>query len=345
MKISTRDLTSFIQSPPRHVRVALFYGADEGMVRELAQTLQAALLGPKADPMSITELSGDQLSSDPAALSDALTSLSLLGDSKLVVLRAPNAATPKIVQEFYAENTLGDVHFLIIMADELASSSSLRKWAENEDFTAALGCYPDEGPQLEGFLRAALQEKSIRATPEVVRYLASQWGGNRKVTRQEIEKIDLYLGKEQRELSLQLATDLAGENKELSMQDVSNALAGADSTALLHHLHKHFKDGEAPVAIARTALKYFQKLQNIAAEVSAGTPLDAAVAATRPFYKQAPHTKRHASMWNGVAVAAALSDLHALELGLKQSPRNAEQLCEESLLAIALKAQGLKRAA
>lgn len=341
MKITTRDIPSFLASPPPALRCALFYGPDEGMVREHAQSLQKKIVGEGADPHSFTELSGAQIHDDPALLTDALTSLSLLGDTSLVILRAPATSTAKILAQAY-DPPPADAHFLIILAEDLASSSALRKWAEASDFCAAVVCYADEGPALQALLRNALQEKNIRATPEVIGYLASQLGGNRKVTRQEIEKIDLYLGDE-RELSLQVATQLVGANKELSFQDISNALAAADASALLSSLHKHFQDGEAPVAIARTALRYFQKLQNIAAAVEAGGSLDSAVAASRTFYKQLPHTKRHAAMWNSPAVAAALKDLQALELSLKQSPANDQHVCEEQMLAIALKAQGLRR--
>ncbi len=314
MKIETRDIPSFLQSGPGRHRAVLLYGPDEGKVRDWAKTLTHRLLGPKPDPMNVIELSGAQLDDDPARLQDEMCGMSLLGGERIILLRAPERGTTAIVKEAL-ENAVADTK-LIILAEDLGKESALRSLAEKSPHMAALAAYADEGAQLGQIIRDTLNAAQVRVSPEAMQFLIAQLGNNRAVTRSELEKIILYLGKE-KELSLAIAQLLVGENTDIAMQDVAHAVAGGELRRIPPLLRRLWLEGEAPVAVVRSTLRYFQKLHGLQAQIHSGVGEETALRASRTFFKHVPLLKRHLGRWPMGKLPAALERLHGCERDLK----------------------------
>ena len=64
MKISSGKADSFINSPPEDLRVALIYGPDDGLVRERAAKLGAAVVADLSDPFLVCDLSASDIVGD-----------------------------------------------------------------------------------------------------------------------------------------------------------------------------------------------------------------------------------------------------------------------------------------
>ena len=333
MKIENRDIQGFLTAGLGKLRTCLLYGPDEGKVREFAHMLVQKHLGTNPDPMNIIELSGAQLDEDPARLSDELCSSSLFGGERIVLLRALERSSSGIIKEATANPAATTA--LLILGDDLAKDNAVRKWAEASPDAAALPCYADEGASLEQVIRQTLNAAQIRTTQEVMQLLTSRLGNNRAVTRSELEKIILYLG-DDKELSISLAMQLVGENNELSMQDMAHAVAAGDLRSIPPLLRRLLAEGEAPVAIVRTVMRYFQKLQSMQAQVMAGSNEDAVIKSSRTFFKFIPLLKRHLSRWPLSKLPGALERLHAGERELKGvSPLSPELTTARLLISIA----------
>ena len=333
MKIENRDIPSFLQSGLGNLHAVLLYGPDEGKVREFAHDLIAKLLGPKPDPMNIVEMTGAQLDDDPARLSDELCSVSLFGGERVVLLRAPERGTAAIVKEALANPAASTK--LIIQGDDMAKDNALRKWAESAKDAAALPCYADEGAALSTLIRSTLQTAQIRTTPDVIQMLNSRLGNNRAITRNELEKILLYLGDE-KELSLATAIELVGENTEISMQDIAHAVAGGELRAIPPLLRRLLAEGEAPVAIIRSVMRYFQKLQGMQAQILTGSSEEKVIQSSRTFFKHIPLLKRHLGFWPMPRLTTILERLNAGERDLKGgSPLSPDLTTARVLMSVA----------
>src|SRR3546814_14924780 len=59
---------------------------------------------------------------------------------------------------------------------------------------AALACYHDDARSLETVVRAFFSEAGVGISREAVAFLASQLGGDRELTRRELEKVLLFAG-------------------------------------------------------------------------------------------------------------------------------------------------------
>lgn len=316
MKLAARDTAAFLKAPDAHAIALLLYGPDTGLVRERGKAVAATVMGKNADPMNRVELSGDQVKADPALLRDELCALSLMGGRRLVLLSGVGEKLSGIIES--ALENLTDAAYLIVEAEELSSTSSLRQLFEKGERLAALACYRDEGKGLEDTVRTALAAQGLRASVDAMQYLLSHLGNDRGITLSEIEKIALYKGGE-KDVTLDDAMLLIGHNASESMEDICHAAACGNTREAQDILGRLLHEGVQPVAIVRSLLRHFQRLDLAAAHIASGQSVDSALASLRPpvFFKYAPPTRRALSLLSSRALATALGLLLKTERELK----------------------------
>jgi len=316
MKLTARDSAAFLKAPDRQCAGVLLYGPDAGLIRERSRAIAALILGAQADPLNRVDLTAEQVKSDPALLRDELSALSLMGGRRLVVLQGAGDKLSGAIESAF--DGLSTTTYLIVEAEELAASSSLRGLFEKHAQLAALPCYHDEGRGLEDTLRASLAAHGLSATGDAMHYLLAHLGNDRGITRSEIEKLALYLG-EERQVSLPIAMLLVGHNASESMEDICHAVACGNARETHALLARLMHEGTQPVAILRSLLRHFQRLDIARAHIASGMQAEQALAALRPpvFFKYAPLMRRELSLWNARSLAQAQNLLLRTEKELK----------------------------
>ncbi len=316
MKLAAQETAAFLRQPDRQAQAVLLYGPDSGLVRERSRLIASAILGDKSDPLNRVELSGAQVKADPAILLDELSALSLMGGRRVIILRDPGEKIEPTVKSAFegAKN----ITFLIIEADELSPTSSLRKLFEKESHFATIACYHEDERGLERMIRAAFTEFNLTANHDAVMYLVANLGNDRAVTRSELEKIALYMGNE-REVTLEIAMQLTGNNASESTEDLCHSVAlgkAQESGKLLEHL---LHEGTQPVAVIRTLIRYFQRLDLALAHVRSGQSKEQAIKMLRPpvFYKSIPLIERALARWNETRILQTLNLLLRTEKEIK----------------------------
>lgn len=317
MKIGAREVKAFLGAPDKNCAAALFYGPDTGLGRERAQDIIKQVLGEKHDPMSVLDVNESRLLQDPAMLADELSAVSLLADKRVILVRDAGDKFTKIVEG--ASDLLRADVYLIVLADELGSRSSLRAWFEKAANAAAVACYHDEARDIGEIIRETFSKAGIQTSGEVVQYLVSQLGNDRYVTRQELEKIMLYVG-EENHLSMEAARQLTETNRDTEMDDAINALADRNLAGLDRALTGLMNEGVAPVAYLRSLSRYFQRLYAIKLQARFSS-VDAVIDSLRPpvFWKQKPLLTKHARAWDVDSIAKALQLITSAELACKTS--------------------------
>ena len=93
MKVAPRDLGRFLRTAEASVAAVLFYGPDQGLVRERAVELITRLAGDVRDPFRVAELTPAQLKEDPVRLADDIANrlATFLSQSQVA---APQPAPP-----------------------------------------------------------------------------------------------------------------------------------------------------------------------------------------------------------------------------------------------------------
>jgi len=337
MKITGGKIDGFVKQPDTSLRAVLIYGPDQGLVRERADLISKTIVDIPDDPFRVTELTGDDLTGDPARLMDEALSMSMIGGDKIIRLRDFKDTLTKIITPVldYPSST----NLIIAEADALTPRSSLRKLFEASKTGAIIACYGDEARDLPKVINESLQAQGLTASRDAMAYLVSNLGGDRRVTRNELEKLCLYVASEEpplTEIHLAQARAVIGDNTELALDNVIYAACGGNSAAIEKSLLRAFEEGLNSIAILRSILRHMQRLQIALAAQSQLGGADKAMASLRPpvNFKQKDAFKRLMSLWSQSKITQAMEALVEAEINCKSTGMPAELICSRVMMRI-----------
>lgn len=335
MKLPPARLAAFLAKPDAACRAALFYGPDAGLVRERADRLAMAIAPDLRDAFRVADLAASALAADPARLNDETAALSLSGGRRLVRVRDAGDQVGALFQRFLADPPPGD-SVAVVEAGELAQRSSLRRAFESADNAAAIACYSDDRRALEELVREVLGAHGVAVSGEAQAYLAEHLGGDRLLSRGELEKLALYVG-DNGKVTLAEAMASVGDSAQLGLDDVVFAAAEGDAPALERALARAFQEGEMPVSVLRALMRHFQRLHLTRARVDGGMSEEEALRSLRPppFFKLQDRFRRQLRLWPGRRAQQALELLLEAERTAKRSGPPPEAVCRDALLRIA----------
>ncbi len=343
MKIDTRAIPGFVKRPDPAARAVLLFGPDAGLVREYAEAIARTVVTDLADPFRVAELGTDTLKDDPARLSDEAAAISMLGGRRVIRVRGAGNETLAALKNLL-DDPKGD-GLVVIEAGELDGKSGLRKLCESADNAAAIACYRDEGANLARTISDSLAACGISAESDALEWLAMRLGGDRAITRSEIEKLSLYVGKGAR-AKVEDCQAVIGDSADIDLDDLTRATAGGDMTSLDRAFSRLASEGDSPIQVLRHVARYFQRLQIAQGEMARGMDADAAMARLRPpvFWKEKAPFKSQLSRWPLPRLTAALERLLDAEIQCKSSGMPGELVAQRCLMALAqMAAQAARR--
>ena len=311
----------------------LVYGPDRGLVRERAEALCRSVVGDLGDPFRIVELPAQEVRSVPARLADEAAALSFSGGRRLVRIRDAGDGLSAVISDFL-ERPGGDA-LVVVEGGELSSRSTLRKLFEKARNAAALACYPDEGNDLERIIVETLKQHKLTPSPDALAYLAQNLGADRVVTRNELEKLVLYMGGPG-EVAEEDARACIGDGGATSVDAVVYAAAGGDLTGLERALMRTFLEGASAVSILRAMARHLARLHLAIGLVLAGRSPDQAMKVLKPpvIFKFAERFRAQLKGWRSDNLATALALLTEAELECKTTGQPAGTICGRALLRI-----------
>ncbi len=336
MKIQPARASQFLAAPPEVVRAVLFYGPDGGLVRERAEALTVQVAEDASDPFRVVEMSGQALGEDPARLADEAAAISFTGGRRVVRIRDAGDRVCRIFESFL-DQTPGDA-MIVVEAGDLPARSSLRKLFEKHDFTAAVACYRDEGRDLERVIRQSLDDAGLTIDPDALSFLRTHLGGDRQISRRELEKVVLYKGKQPSPVSLADVEACVGNSSALALDDVADAVGLGDLPRLTTVLPRCLAEGSTAIAVLRAVALHFQRLHMVAGRRAGGESLDVALKGLRPplFWKRKEAFTTQIRLWSLEDLGLALGRLLEAERKSKTTGVPAEPLLGITLYGLAM---------
>ena len=337
MKLKSNEIAGFIRRPPDSVGAVLIYGADGGQVREVSDKIGKTIVEDLSDPFQVADLTPEALKDEPSRVADEAAAISLTGGRRLVRLRgATDTVTAAAELALNAET--GD-SMIIIEAGALEARSKLRKLFETSKNAAAIPCYLDSGAGLDAVIRETLGSFEVRATPDAHAYMMEHLGGDRRVTRSELEKLALYVGKGG-EANLADTQSMVGDSSALALDQIAIAVASGDITAADRLLRRGYADGLNPVGVLRAAIRHFQRLHRAASHIAAGDSADQAVQKLRPpiFFAVKPAFMAQLRSWPIQRLRLALTRLSEAETLCKSTGTPDLSVAGQTLLGLAYSA-------
>ena len=343
MKLAPARLSAFLANPDDATRAALVYGGDAGLVRERADRLARAIVPDLKDAFRVADLAAAALTGDPARLWDEAAAMSLAGGRRLVRVREASDGVGALFQRFLEDLPPGD-SFTVVEAGELPARSSLRRAFEGADVAVAIACYPDGRRELEALAREVLGAHRVTASGEAMAYLATHLGGDRLLSRGELEKLALYAG-DGGTVGLDEVRASIGDSAALDLDDVVLAAAEGDAPQVERALSRAFHEGEMPVTVIRAAMRHFQRLNLLAARLGQGMSEEEALRSLRPplFFRVQDRVRRQLRLWSERRTAQALSLLLEAEINAKRTGLPADAVCRDVLLRLARTASAAAR--
>jgi DNA polymerase-3 subunit delta len=342
VRLAAAQVEAFLRRPDPQIRAVLLYGPDAGLVRERAETVARAICPDPRDPFRVADLAPAILAGDPARLTDEAAQISLMGGRRVIRVRDASDALAALFTRFLADpaDTRKDDGLVVVEAGDLSARSALRRAFDDAAAAAAIGCYPDGARDLAQVIREAFAAHRIAASRDAVGFLVEHLGGDRLLTRAELEKLTLYAG-DGGQIDLDDARAVIADSAALSLDDAILAAAEGDTAALDRALARVFQEGESPVSVIRALLRHMQRLHLLLARVAGGESVEAAIRSARPpiFFKQQDSWRRQLQRWSEPRLRRALDRIAEAEFRMKLTGLPAETLCREALFAIAREAR------
>lgn len=334
MKIAPREAEAFLRNPPPDCRALLLYGPDEGLVRERAAQVIRSILEDPQDPFRLAELTPARLKDDPAALADEAAAISFTGGRRVVRLRDAGDSQASVLEEFFA-SLPGDA-LVVVESGDLPARAKLRKLFEGAKAGAALACYRDEGQNLSRVIAGILAEAKLAANRDALAYFSANLGGDRALTRRELEKLIAYKGDDDGPVTLAEAQACVCDGAALTLEDLCYAVASGDMAAMERNWSRCRQEGENPISVLRAVARHFQRLLQAAGHVAGGKDPAGAMKSLRPplFWKREAAFGQQLRNWDPNRLVAALNALLEAESSCKAAGAPAELLASRMLLRL-----------
>ena len=251
VKLPPQRVAAFLRDPGA-CRVVLLHGEDHGMIRDRAAALVRAVAGSLDDPFLVAELGRDEV----GRLADEAASLPLTGGRRVVRLReATDAAVAPVTIVLKGPRR----HWWCWRRRDWRPARACARWWKARPTRSAIACYPEEGRALTDTIRAVLAEVGVGIDADALAWVSAQLGADRVSTRQEMEKLALYVGPGGR-VDLDAAMACVGDLAGLSLDDALFAATEGDVARADRALELAMAEGAAPVGVLRAGLMHLQRL-------------------------------------------------------------------------------------
>ncbi|MCO6188013.1 DNA polymerase III subunit delta [Rhizobium sp. L1K21] len=342
-ELKSHDFDRLLASSASLPRILLFFGPDLGLVSERAQKSATRTGVPLDDPFAVVHLTANDLTSDTGRLVDEANSIGLFGGEKLIWIKG--AANEKQLLDglnILCED-LPNSTWIIIEAADLKKNAALRKLAATQRNITSVPCYADDTKALNTLLDEILQQFQLRISSAARSILLSQLGGDRKASRNEIEKLALYCLNED-VIEEHHVTAIIGDASGLSVDDAVNAVLSGDKSGLLHAVRKISASKTPIFLVLQGVLRQFQMIDSIRAEMDEGhmaPPAALAKYARGLHFKKRPIIERALSTWPAASVKRELERLQSCILQSRQNASIEESVALQLLLSITLQSARL----
>lgn len=339
MKLAAGQVEAFLARPDPKVGTVLLHGGDAGLVAERALRLARGVVEDLGDPFRVSELTADELRQAPGRLVEEAQALCLTGGRRLVRVRDAGDAIAPAVRDLLA---LPDqAGFVLIEAGDLGGGSPLRRAVEQARAATAVPCYLPDGRGVAEQVGALLAAHRLEVEPDALDYLVAHLGGDRALTRAEIDKLALYLAdadsppspRRRARVGLAEVAAVVGDGSALRVDDAVLAALLGERPALEAALDRLLGEGVTPVRLLRAAAGLVVRLLRLRAEMAGGASIDAALRSARPpvHFSVAPRLRAALGRWPGDALARALALLQAAEIRCKRAGSPDALVCRAAL--------------
>jgi DNA polymerase-3 subunit delta len=338
--VKSQDADRLVANPPPGAAAFLVFGPDSGLASERAARIAAGAVDA-SDPFSLIRLDGAAVTADPARLADEAYSVSMFGGRRAILIRdAGSRAGLADILALLLKSPPPETT-VVVQAGDLKKSNPLRTLFERDRNAYAIICYEDTGPALIRLVDEEVKAHGLTITPSARALLVSSLGGDRLLSRAEVNKLCLYALKARQivdEDVLATVVDSAG----LAVDDIVDATATGELQALDVALSRAEKEGLDPGYIAGAVLRHFHMLDKARSGMDAGASARDAVEGIRPpiYFQRKAKVEKALRIWPAAMLPRACARLATTARDARLNAVLSRAILAEALIGLCRYASG-----
>jgi DNA polymerase-3 subunit delta len=194
MKISPAKATSVINNLENNIKFILLYGQNYGQIQILKDKVINKIFSKEINK-NIINFDSTLLKEHPSELENEIYSSSLFSDTnkKLIIIKDSKDFLNKIINKSITTANFPDDTIILSLSEELPSSSTLRKFAEQNEASLSIACYFNTLEDNISLINSTLKNNNILINSEIIKYLATNLSQDSLIALNTIEKLILYV--------------------------------------------------------------------------------------------------------------------------------------------------------
>jgi DNA polymerase-3 subunit delta len=335
-------LDAFLKKPDPAIGAVLIYGEEGDAVRELAARAVKKVAGSLDDPFTVTALIDQDLSGDPARLTDEVQSISMFGGRKAIWVKGAGDAFLKAVAPVLEGKVSGNL--VVAEAGTLAKNAQLRTLFEKSPHALVVPLYEAEAGEIAQMAEQLLARDNLRIGPDALARFIELSGTARGLVKREAEKLALYcLGHER--VSLEDVEAVCGNDTGSSPDELADSVFGGEVEQADRLFHDLVRGGQDAGRLLATVHMQALKLAEFRLAIDRGAQAEQVVKQARPpvFFKRQRMVLAQLRAWSLADLVTAGSTLNSNVLAARQNAALAEAIAGRCLLSLARKGLALRQ--
>ena len=323
------EVDSFLRRPDPRYPIVLIYGPDQGLVSERARLLARSGVENPDDPFQLIRMDGDQLASDPMRLVDEAHTVPMFGGKRSIWVRMGNNPLAEAIGQLCAVPPRDAL--IVLEAGELAPKSPLRNLIEKASTAVALPCFVDEIKSLDLLVDQGLKQYGLQIDRDAKVVLIERLGADRLMSRNEIDKLALYVSGRQR-ITLADVDAMMTDTGTVNLDQLIDSVFVGDSNNADEMLRRCFAEHLDAGMIVGALLRHTILLQQSRALLDQGKDLASITQASRLHFKRKNAFEKQIRSWKREVLERAIAHLFEAQTMARKTSALADSIVSRCCL-------------
>jgi len=290
----------------------LIYGENEGLKKEIIQTLKKKFSG------SIENYDEEQIISNNELFYEKLFNKSLFEKEKIIILNRCSEKIYEVIEKII-DKKISDIK-IILNANALETKSKLRNLFEKKKELIIIPTYKDTSIVLAEIAKKFFYNYKISISQETINLLISRCNGDRGHLKSELDKILVYMNNK-KNINLEEIYKLTNLAENFSINELVDTSLSKNSQKTSEILNESNYKSEDGILILRTFLQKAKRLLSLYEGQNGNVTFDNLINDYKPpiFWKDKPIVKRHLENWSKSKIKDLIVNINKTEVFLKKN--------------------------
>ena len=340
MKLNAFEIDEIIKKPKKGLSLIFFYGPDIGLASSRCDLLIKNYSFDKTDPFSNSNISIEDIESNPFCLVNEALTISMFNNKRLIKVNLNNSskginhgftvAIKNLFDKFPLENSL-----IVIEAGDLKTSSSIFSILSKNKYTALIPCYNEDKKDVYSSVKKYLSSQNIHAGNEEINLICSYLGNDHLNTINEIDKLCSYIYP-LKDIKFDDIDVCLSESSLIDIDKITYSCFLGNKKSLILSFENFISSGKDCMQVIKSSQRDFNSLLAASFYKEKGLSSEESINMAIPhiFWKIKPIMIKSLNLWTSLKLEKCIDKLLTTEEKVKKFPLLSDTLTIHTLLGI-----------